>query len=266
MQQKGSPSGGGTELAIADTDKPVSGWGGLVSVFRFVDRLGLRVPGYTFHTVVTTLELSAVEVWRFYNSRGECENRIKELKEDFGAGGVCLHSFYGTEAVFRLICCLYNRMAEFRRDILRAPGQRLLTIRHEVLVVGGILGAHGRQVVLRLGLRGQWRDRFAALLSRTAAYTIPTVAQFDLCTLTRELGPPRRWSPIAGKCRLGSAVWYKSYTPCQPGRRKVAAPEGRHPLARGEAPGCHRGCTISSAAPRLAGQPRSAQDAGARAP
>ncbi len=155
----------------------------------------IEVPGYTFHTVVTTLELSAVDVWRFYNSRSECENRIKELKEDFGAAGFCLQSFYGTEAVFRLICCLYNLMAEFRRDILHAPGQRLLTMRHEVLVIGGILGAHGRQVLLRLGLRGQWRERFAALLSRVAAYTIPTVAQFDLCALTQALGPPRRWTP-----------------------------------------------------------------------
>jgi hypothetical protein len=39
-----------------------------------------------------------VETWRFYKSRAECENRIKELKEDFGANGFCLHSFDGTEA------------------------------------------------------------------------------------------------------------------------------------------------------------------------
>jgi hypothetical protein len=155
----------------------------------------IEVPGYTFHAVVTTLDLSAVNVWRFYNSRAECENRIKELKEDFGAGGFCLHSFHGTEAVFRLICCLYNLMADFRRDVLHAPAQRLLTVRHQVLVVGGILGAHGRTPVLRLGLRGRWREHFAALLARIAAYTIPTVAQFDLRTLTHQLGPPRRWTP-----------------------------------------------------------------------
>ena len=155
----------------------------------------IEVPGYTFHAVVTTLALSAVDVWRFYNSRAECENRIKELKEDFGAGGFCLQSFYGTEAVFRLICCLYNLMAEFRRDILRAPTQRLLTVRHEVLVVGGILGAQGRTSVLRLGLRGRWREHFAVLLSRIAAYTISTVAHFDFRALAQQLGPPRNWKP-----------------------------------------------------------------------
>jgi hypothetical protein len=155
----------------------------------------IEVPGYTFHAVVTTLDLQAVDVWRFYNSRAECENRIKELKEDFGAGGFCLQSFHGTEAVFRLICSLYNLMAEFRRDIVHAPTHRLLTVRHQVLVVGGILGAKGRTPVLRLGLRGRWREQFAALLARIAAYTIPTAARFDLPLLTQQLGPPRRWTP-----------------------------------------------------------------------
>jgi hypothetical protein len=155
----------------------------------------IDVPGYTFHAVVTTLDLGAVDVWRFYNNRAECENRIKELKEDFGAGGFCLQSFHGTEAVFRLICCLYNLMAELRRDILHAPTQRLLTVRHQVLVVGGILGARSRTPTLRLGLRGRWRDHFADLLARIAAYTIPTVAQFDLLTLRQQLGPPRPWKP-----------------------------------------------------------------------
>src|SRR5512147_904486 len=42
MQGKGSRSGGATELSIEYTSKPVSGWGGLVSVFRFFDRLGVR--------------------------------------------------------------------------------------------------------------------------------------------------------------------------------------------------------------------------------
>jgi hypothetical protein len=34
------------------------------------------LPGYTFHTIVTTLERPAIEVWRFYNGRADCENRL----------------------------------------------------------------------------------------------------------------------------------------------------------------------------------------------
>ncbi len=43
----------------------------------------LEVPAYTFHVLVTTLRHDPAQTWRFYNSRAECENRIKELKERF---------------------------------------------------------------------------------------------------------------------------------------------------------------------------------------
>ena len=39
-------------------------------------------------------------------------------------------------------------------------------MRTQVLVAGAILGSDGRKLVLRLGLRGPWRERFAALLQR----------------------------------------------------------------------------------------------------
>jgi hypothetical protein len=162
----------------------------------------LEVPGYTFHAVVTTLALPAAEVWRFYNHRAESENRIKELKEDFGANGFCLQSFHGTEAVFRLICCLYNLFAEFKRDIVRDNTARLLTLRHQVLVVGAILGAEGRRRVLRLGLRGPWRARFATLLARIATSVRATVTLLDFSTLQQQLGPPRRWKPRGGYAPL----------------------------------------------------------------
>jgi hypothetical protein len=162
----------------------------------------LDVPGYMFHAVVTTLALPAADVWRFYNHRAESENRIKELKEDFGADGFCVRSFHGTEAVFRLICCLYNLFAEFKRDIVRDSATRLLTLRHQVLVVGAILGADGRRRVLRLGLRGPWRARFATLLARVATTLRSTVTHLDLSTLQQQFGPPRRWKPRGGYAPL----------------------------------------------------------------
>jgi hypothetical protein len=76
----------------------------------------LEVPGYTFQVLVTTLGHDPGPTWRFYNSRAECENRIKQLKDDFGAGGFCLHSFDGTTAAFRLIGFLFNLSADFKRD------------------------------------------------------------------------------------------------------------------------------------------------------
>src|SRR5271157_1441670 len=138
----------------------------------------LEVPGYTFHVLVTTLGHNPVQTWRFYNSRAESENRIKELKEDFGAGGFCLQSFDGTEAAFRLICFLFNLIADFKREVTRDEKPRLMTLRSKLFVIGAIRGSDGRQPVLRLGLRGRWRQRFAALLARIAALAVSTVAQF----------------------------------------------------------------------------------------
>ena len=152
----------------------------------------LEVPGYTFHVLVSTLRLDPVQTWRFYNSRAESENRLKELKDDFGADGFCLQSFDGTEAAFRLICFLFNLIADFKREVTLDESPRLMTLRTKVLVIGAILGAEGRHIVLRLGLRDHWRHRFVELLQRIAGLAISTVAQFADSV---ENPTPRPWKP-----------------------------------------------------------------------
>jgi hypothetical protein len=42
------------------------------------------LPGHRFSCYVTNLELPLDQVWNIYNTRADCENRIKELKDDFG--------------------------------------------------------------------------------------------------------------------------------------------------------------------------------------
>ena len=189
-------------LEAAETTYRAHGWSAprrLVVVRELLDerpeargRKLLEVPGYTFHVLVTTLGHDPVATWRFYNSRAESENRIKELKEDFGADGFCLQSFDGTEAAFRLICFLFNLVAEFKREVIQDQAPRLSTLRTQVLVIGAILGREGRYTVLRLGLRERWRQRLATLLQRIAALAISTVAQFA----DHAKNPvPRPWKP-----------------------------------------------------------------------
>jgi hypothetical protein len=69
---------------------------------------------------------------------------------------------------------------------------RLMTLRTRLLVIGAIRGADGRQQILRLGLRGHWRQRFAALLQRIAALAVSTVAQF---AADQKNPPPKPWKP-----------------------------------------------------------------------
>ena len=167
-------------------------------------KLLIEVPGYTYHVLVTTLAHHPVQTWQFYNSRADSENRLKELKEDFGANGFCLHTFDGTEAAFRLICFLFNLVAHFKEDITRNPSPRLMTLRPQVLVAGAVLGSDGRKTVLRLGLRGAWRERFATLLQRISDLAIPTVAHLAADSKNPTLRP---WKPHRPYYKLALINW-----------------------------------------------------------
>jgi len=63
---------------------------------------------YRYSAYYTSLELPASGIWHFYRDRGDAENRIKELKDDFGIGGFHLKNFSGTEAAFRFAILAYN--------------------------------------------------------------------------------------------------------------------------------------------------------------
>lgn len=149
------------------------------------------VPEYTFHGVITSLTDAPEDVWRFYNGRADSENRLKELKYDFGADGFCLHSFFGTEAVFRLVCVLFNLLALFKKHVLLDHAPQLSRVRHTTFVIGAILGSKGRRPILRLGLRGRWRERFAALLARIAS--LSTAMPVSQSTDSPDLEAPTPW-------------------------------------------------------------------------
>lgn len=162
------------------------------------------LPGYTFHTVVTTLELPAIEVWRFYNGRADCENRLKELKHDYGADGFCLNTFEGTDAVFRLILAFYNLLAAFKADVTLDPTPQLARLRTAHFVAGAIVGRDGREVVLRLGLRGRYRERFSALLDRIDSATRSTVTQLRNALEPLAFTASRPWQPRHARRRSAS--------------------------------------------------------------
>jgi len=77
---------------------------------------------------VTNLTLPVDQIYNIYNTRADCENRIKELKYDFGADNFCLKDFWATEASFRFIMIAYNIMALFKHQVLNSNMQ-LKTLR-----------------------------------------------------------------------------------------------------------------------------------------
>ena len=66
------------------------------------------LPGHRFSCYVTNLDLPLDQIWNIYNTRADCENRIKELKDDFGLNSFCMQDFWATEASFRFIMVAYN--------------------------------------------------------------------------------------------------------------------------------------------------------------
>jgi hypothetical protein len=120
------------------------------------------LPDYRFSLYVTNLDLPLDQVWNIYNSRADCENRIRELKEDFGLDAFCLRDFWATEASFRLIMVAYNLISLFRHTALNSHNQATLgTLRSYCFAIGAWVSQHARQRVLKLSLsrkKRPWMD------------------------------------------------------------------------------------------------------------
>ncbi len=73
-----------------------------------------RFSCYRYSALVTDMDLSALELWRLYCGRADCENRIKELKYDFGGESFNLKDFWASEAALLTVMLAYNLMSLFR--------------------------------------------------------------------------------------------------------------------------------------------------------
>jgi hypothetical protein len=68
----------------------------------------MEINGYRYTCYVTTLKLSAADVWRLCRRRANCENRIKEPKYDYGLDRMNQADFDGTESALLLMTVAYN--------------------------------------------------------------------------------------------------------------------------------------------------------------
>lgn len=129
-----------------------------------------NIQGWRFSAYVTTLELPMVEVWRLYRGRADCENRIKELKADFGLDAFNLRDFWATEAALGFAMLAYNLMSLFRQAVLRSKVQHTLSTLHGlVLAVGGSWHKGAGENRLMLSVPRKKRAWFAGLWANAAA-------------------------------------------------------------------------------------------------
>jgi hypothetical protein len=123
-------------------------------------KLLFDIPTYRYNAYVTNIDLPVDQIYNIYNTRADAENRIKELKYDFGIDNFCLKEFYATEASFRFIMIAYNILALFKHMIINSNMQ-LKTLKAYCFALGSWITNHSRNKVLKISLPNKkrtWMD------------------------------------------------------------------------------------------------------------
>ena len=129
---------------------------------------------YRYSAYITNLSLSPSDVWRLYRGRADAENRIKELKADFGFDSFNLDNFFGTEAALSIAMLAYNLMALFRQYVLNSKVQHTLsTLRYKTFAIGAYFENNKGRYILKLALNRKRRQWFDGLWASSKAINLP---------------------------------------------------------------------------------------------
>lgn len=129
---------------------------------------------YRYSAYVTSMKLAPAEIWRIYRGRAEAENRIKELKYDFGFDSFNLKDFYATEAALTFAMIAYNLMALFRTFVLQEKTQKTLsTLRYRTFAIGAYFEKVNDKLVLKIALSKKRRAWFNGLWNHSKIFEFP---------------------------------------------------------------------------------------------
>ena len=131
---------------------------------------------YKYSCYITNMDLSSLLIWKLYRHRANAENRIKELKYDFGFDSFNMNNFWGTEAALNLVMIAYNFMSLFRLFIINSMVQeRLSTLRFSTFAIGAYFIKDGRNVILKLSLGLKRREWFTGLWEASKQFSLPVI-------------------------------------------------------------------------------------------
>lgn len=126
---------------------------------------------YRYSAYRINLTLPPAEVWRLYRGGADAENRIKELKADFGFDSFNLNNFFGTEAALSITMLAYNLMALFRQYVLNSKIQHTLsTLWYKTFAIGAYFEKYNGKYSLRMALHRKRREWFQGLWASSKAY------------------------------------------------------------------------------------------------
>jgi hypothetical protein len=134
------------------------------------------IKNFRYSAYVTNMKLAPAEIWRIYRGRAEAENRIKELKYDFGFDSFNLKDFYATEAALIFAMIAYNLMALFRTFVLQEKTQKTLsTLRYRTFAIGAYFEKINNKLVLKIALNKKRRAWFDGLWNHVKVFEYPFV-------------------------------------------------------------------------------------------
>jgi len=129
---------------------------------------------YRYSCFVTNLDFSAKMVYDLYRNRADAENRIKEVKYDFGFESFNCNDFWATEAMLNVVMLAYNLMSLFRQAVMGTKVQhQMKTLRYKVFAIGGYMIKNGNSRILKLPMQMKRRDWFKGLWSSTELMSWP---------------------------------------------------------------------------------------------
>lgn len=131
---------------------------------------------YRYSCYITNLNFSPHLVWNMYKGRADCENRIKELKGDFGFDNFNMQDFAATEAALNFVVIAYNIMSLFKQAVLLSDKlPQLKTLRYKIFAIGGYITKSGNQRLLNLSLSMKRRKWIEGIWNQTQNFQWPFV-------------------------------------------------------------------------------------------
>jgi len=128
--------------------------------------------GYRYTCYITSLTIGAADVWRLYRGRANCENRIKELKYDYGLDKMNVTSFDGTEASLVFMTIAYNFMSLFRQCVISEKiRNRLSTLRFKLLAIPSFIEKTANGGVIKMALQMNRRAWIQKLWEKSKVYS-----------------------------------------------------------------------------------------------
>ena len=107
---------------------------------------------YCYVAVVTNLSWNPLDIYRFYNHRGICENQVKESKLGLHSSKICSQSFFANAADLLVKLVAFNLLRLFQKKLFpkRDGFLSAATVRRLFFYIPGRLIHTGRTWILKL--------------------------------------------------------------------------------------------------------------------